>query len=381
MKRPIVLVLAAALLLAAGVGTTAAAGPRWRRTANKLGDLLRRELGLAQTATELQEAVDILERERLGVDYDAAILAHAGRESMRRLDSYRRGRAERQDTVSERASAMYKLARGGILRFAFDDLAPNGQTRTAQRVATGRRLRWLVRHDLHELSAYQRAEVRAEAELLAATRELQVLSALSTVQTMQSSVLGEARGIVGPKLRAAKRSRKQVTQSDRTSDRALRAQRDLQREVSKHWRTLKSLKGLGRHGRLVRPVPGKVVGRFGTYKDPVLRLEMVRHGVELRVRADQAVRVIDKGRVVLVSRLPGFEDVVVVDHGAGQFSMTGRLWKVAVAAGDEIERGDVLGHAAPKTVDDGLGRTVYLEVRHGDRPIDPAPYLRRARRR
>ena len=361
-------------------GTTALAdNPKaWRRAAAKLGDALEHELGLAEKATELQAAVEILDRERLSTEYDAAILDHAGRESMRRLDAYRKGRAERERRVSSRARAMYKLSRGGLLRFALEDLAGEGDQSTAQRVATGRWLRWLVQHDLAEMSAYQRAEVRAEAELLAATRELQALSALATVQTMQQRALDDAREHVRPELRQARRKRKRIARSDRTSERALEAQKALLQEAGRHWRELSRLRGLGRRGRVVRPVRGKILGSFGTYEDPILELPMVRDGVELRARPDEAVRAIDDGRVVLVSRLPGFEDVVVVDHGAGELSMTGRLWKVAVTEGEVIERSTVLGHAAPKAIDDGLGRTVYLEIRHGDRPVDPAPYLRKA---
>ncbi|MEM6992490.1 MAG: peptidoglycan DD-metalloendopeptidase family protein, partial [Myxococcota bacterium] len=303
------------------------------------------------------------------------------RESMRRLDAYRAGRVARHERVAQRGRAMYKLARGGMLRFTFEELAPEGKLSTAQRLSTGRSLRWLVRHDLEEMSAYQRAEVRAESELLAATRELQVLSALATVQTMQHRALEEAREAVRPELRRANRTRKRIAASSRTSDRAREAQKDLQRQVSRHWRKLTKLRGLGAHGRLLRPVPGKIVGKFGEYDDPILELPMVRHGVELRARTDDAAYAIDDGRVVLISRLPGFDDVVVLDHGEGQLSMTGRLWKVAVAEGDELSRGTLLGHVAPKAVDDGLGGTLYLEIRHGDRPIDPAPYLKRARKR
>jgi septal ring factor EnvC (AmiA/AmiB activator) len=82
------------------------------------------------------------------------------------------------------------------------------------------------------------------------------------------------------------------------------------------------------------------------------------------------------GRVSFVGSLPGFDEVVVLDHGGGYLSLTGRLVAVGVADGQEVEAGTTLGHAAPKTVDDGLGRTIYFEIRHGRRPIDPLPFLR-----
>jgi septal ring factor EnvC (AmiA/AmiB activator) len=126
---------------------------------------------------------------------------------------------------------------------------------------------------------------------------------------------------------------------------------------------------------LTRPVHGAVVGRFGAYTDPILRLPMVRNGVELAARADEEVRAPAAGRVVMVAELPGFEQVVVIDHGAQQLSMLGRLWKVTAAEGDELAAGQAIARVAPKALDDGLGTTAYLELRHGDKPVDPSPRL------
>jgi murein DD-endopeptidase MepM/ murein hydrolase activator NlpD len=86
------------------------------------------------------------------------------------------------------------------------------------------------------------------------------------------------------------------------------------------------------------------------------------------------------GRVVMVSSLPGYEEIVVIDHGSGQLTLVGRLWQVEVAEGDDVKRGQTIGRVAPKVVDDGLGPSVYAEVRRADVPVDPAPLLRRPKR-
>jgi septal ring factor EnvC (AmiA/AmiB activator) len=70
--------------------------------------------------------------------------------------------------------------------------------------------------------------------------------------------------------------------------------------------------------------------------------------------------------------------VVVIDHGAGQYSLTARLWRVELQEGQQVEAGAIVGRVAPKGIDDGLGTTVYIELRHGEKPIDPTPYLVRA---
>ncbi|MCA9708633.1 MAG: peptidoglycan DD-metalloendopeptidase family protein, partial [Myxococcales bacterium] len=167
----------------------------------------------------------------------------------------------------------------------------------------------------------------------------------------------------------------------KAGERARRAHRERLAELAASWETLRDLQQAGVEGLMIRPVRGALVGRFGAYQDPVLRLPMVRNGVELQARPDEDVRAPAAGRVVMVAELPGFEQVVVIDHGAGQLSMLGRLWKVSVAEGDPIEAGDVLASVAPKAVDDGLGTTAYLELRHGEKPVDPAPRLRPATRR
>ena len=84
--------------------------------------------------------------------------------------------------------------------------------------------------------------------------------------------------------------------------------------------------------------------------------------------------------VAFVGALPGFERVVVIEHGGGYLSLTARLLGVAVEEGQELDAGALLGRAGAKAIDDGLGTTVYVELRHGQRPIDPQPWLKSDKR-
>ena len=245
------------------------------------------------------------------------------------------------------------------------------------RILRGRALRFVVRHDLGELDVYRRAETRAAGELVAAARELQTLSAVELVGAVQEHAVVSAEHAINPNLRAALKTRRRLTH--RLDDDLTREHKALMRLVKRNWAELRSLRGLDGAPRLVRPVRGKVVGRFGPYTDRVLDLPSIRNGVELRARKNAPVRAMADGRVVLVTTLPGFENVVIVDHGGGQYTLTARVWNVEVEPGAEIEGGDVIARVAPKDVDDGLGTTVYIELRHGEKPVDPTAYLRRAK--
>jgi murein DD-endopeptidase MepM/ murein hydrolase activator NlpD len=363
-------------VLAVGGMLTLAAAPVQARgglgaLGDRLGQALEAELGLTRQATELELAVIALEREQAGAEHGASVLEHAGRQSLRQLEAYREARDARELLVRQRARALVKVARGGIARIVLEDLGDDGPS--AERLARGRDLRWLVRHDLHELSAYQRAERRARAERLEAERRLQALSVLATVHDVQGELLAAARSATVPALERAESTRQQLVWNG-----VLPEGEDLRRlaTLQASHEELRALRRDGAEGALVRPVQGGTVGRFGAYTDPILRLPMVRNGVELAARRDEEVRSPAAGRVVMVAELPGFEQVVVIDHGAQQLSMLGRLWKLTVAEGDDVDAGAAIGRVAPKALDDGLGTTAYFELRHGDKPVDPTPRLR-----
>ena len=351
----------------------ALAAKKVAKTRQALQDALDEELGLTRRNVDVHKAIEMLDRERASVRYTAAVLDDASRESVRRLRAYHRVREPRKRNASERARALYKMARGGAARLAFDD------TDREDRLATGRSLQFVVRHDLEQLEAHRRSEERAEAELVAATRELQALAAATMVESMQEHVLVSAAHTFDAKLQHTTQARRKATW--RTDKTGRRSNRVLMRLVRANRIELEKLRGLDGAAKLVRPVPGRVVGGFGEQRDPVLKVPVVRNGVELRARVNYEVRAMAPGRVVLVEQLPGYENVVVLDHGAGQYSLTGRLWRLRVQEGDDVEGGTVLGRVAPKGTDDGLGSTVYVELRHGEKPIDPTRQIRRARKR
>lgn len=377
----------AATVLAAGVLVIGAssslgvakAGPPDPADADEDSQSLRasaeRELRLTRAANEVERGAKALERERESLRWANRLLERRSNESLRKLDAYREHRIERAELQAVRARRLYKLARGGgVLELMFED-GQDGRLTPAQRMARGRTLRRLVDRDLEQLRVHADAEDRARAELLTATRELSVLSALETVATIRSHSLEQGREALGPALSAAHRARQRVAYTEGVNselERALLASVEREREDLLRHRGLDLLEAEA----LVRPVDGAVVGAFGDYDDPLLEVPMHRNGIELDARPEDMVRALAPGRVAFVGALPGFERVVVVDHGGGYLSLTGRLLSVWVEEGETIEAGRVLGRVGAKAVDDGLGTTAYVEIRHGRRPIDPAPYLR-----
>ncbi len=122
---------------------------------------------------------------------------------------------------------------------------------------------------------------------------------------------------------------------------------------------------LPRHS-LPWPASGRVLTGFGREKDPELGTWIVRQGLTLATAADAAVRAIADGHVIFAGAFRSYGNVVIVDHGAGFFSIYGSLGAIAASKGAR------LAGAGPGP--DGTGR-VYLEIRRGTQALDPKTWL------
>jgi len=120
---------------------------------------------------------------------------------------------------------------------------------------------------------------------------------------------------------------------------------------------------------LARPVPGRVVERFGPYRDPATRVPLVRRGIALQARADEGVLAPAAGTVLHAGEVRGLGTTVLLDHGAGVVTILGRLAHSRVSPGTWVEQGAVVGEAA--------GEPIYLEVRRAGHAVDPEPLIAR----
>lgn len=342
----------------------------------RLAKVLERERVLVERAVALHSGLAAMEHDQRTLAWTSTMLEHRTRESMRRLDAYRDGETTRGDVARRRMRSLARLARGGLVSLA---LAPvlgegvaEGEDAVRARLTRARTLRLVIRRDVDELDVFRRAVRRVEAEAATVRREAAALSTLAMMHAVERQALTALEDELEPALVKAERQRQRLLRGYELR----RDERDVLASILTHRGELgRGGVALLERGRLARPVRGEIVGRFGTSKDPVLGVEIDRAGVELGARRGEPVVAPADGDVVMVSDLPGFDRVVVIDHGDGVRTMLARLSDVRVQVGARVAGGQRIGRVAPKTLDDGLGTTVYLEVRHAERAVDPTRLL------
>jgi len=118
----------------------------------------------------------------------------------------------------------------------------------------------------------------------------------------------------------------------------------------------------------VWPVEGKVVLGFSQ------PLEGEAHsksrGVEMAVQPSAEILATRAGVAYVVASMPGFGNVVVIDHGQGATSFCGYLSSFKVRDGQRVVQGQVIGLAAASNP-----ARLHFRIAFGGRPVDPLQHL------
>jgi len=167
----------------------------------------------------------------------------------------------------------------------------------------------------------------------------------------------------------------------RTKKELLNASKNLNDLISKLEEKLVLEEGLSLEdmkGRLVYPVKGKIVRRFGKSWEKRFGTYIVYNGINLRVKKGTQVKSVFFGKVLFTGFLEGYGNLVIIGHGNKYHSLYGHLDAIKVKTGDVVGEGKVVGLAG----DSGslMGETLYFELRHGGKPINPKSWFRVAKK-
>ncbi len=128
-------------------------------------------------------------------------------------------------------------------------------------------------------------------------------------------------------------------------------------------------------GRVPWPTSGrKIVQGYGLQRHPQFNTLTMNNGIEIAPAAgDLAVRAVQGGRIAFADRLPGYGNLIIIDHSYGYHSLYGHCAEFLVKAGDFVRSDQPIAVAG----DTGslVGISVYFEIRFQTKPVDPLQWL------
>jgi septal ring factor EnvC (AmiA/AmiB activator) len=128
-------------------------------------------------------------------------------------------------------------------------------------------------------------------------------------------------------------------------------------------------------GQLPWPViRGTVTGKFGEQPHPVLKsITIANNGIDITAPRGQAVQAIFDGTVVGRKSIPGYDNMVIIQHGT-YYSVYSRLASVNVDLGDKVETGTRIGRLSSSGEDTAR---LHLEIWQGKVQQDPESWISR----
>jgi len=128
-------------------------------------------------------------------------------------------------------------------------------------------------------------------------------------------------------------------------------------------------------GKLPWPVDrGLITGRFGNQPHPVIKsITISNNGVDITAPPGQDVRAIFSGKVVGKKIIPGFDYMIIVQHGS-YYSVYSRLVTVGVEPGDNVSTGEVIGNLRSEA---SSNPRLHLEVWRNKTQMDPEIWIKR----
>jgi murein DD-endopeptidase MepM/ murein hydrolase activator NlpD len=122
------------------------------------------------------------------------------------------------------------------------------------------------------------------------------------------------------------------------------------------------------------PVEGTVTGSFGERIDPFNGEGAFHSGVDISTSYGHPVLAPADGLVIFSEIFGGYGRMVVINHGNGISTRFGHLSAFAVAPGQRVQRGDIIGYVGLSGR--STGPHLHYEVRINNTPVNPYKYLR-----
>ncbi len=128
-------------------------------------------------------------------------------------------------------------------------------------------------------------------------------------------------------------------------------------------------------GKLIWPLPGRLLKTFGSQKIGNLRWD----GVIISAAAGEDVRAVHAGRIAWADWLRGYGLLIIVEHGDGFMTLYGHNQSLFKETGEWVEAGEIIAQASG-----GGGRNdsgIYFGIRHQGKALNPVRWCRKRNRR
>ena len=118
----------------------------------------------------------------------------------------------------------------------------------------------------------------------------------------------------------------------------------------------------------------RIASGFGYRIHPIYKTLRMHEGIDFTAPIGTPIYATGDGKIErLKSRMSGYGNVVIIDHGYGYETLYAHMNKIIVKPGQKVKRGDIIGYVG--NTGRSTGPHLHYEVRKNGKPINPVHFF------
>ena len=131
-------------------------------------------------------------------------------------------------------------------------------------------------------------------------------------------------------------------------------------------------------GKLIWPVKGKVIGKFGIHKNQELNIFTENLGIDIQTNTNEKVYSVLDGVILTITNIRDYGDIIILDHGAGYYTVYSNLKNIAVYEGQYVDTYTHLAEVAQGTNSNYSNKNIFnFQIWLNQEKLDPEEWIKK----